>query len=108
MVFLHGDVLQLPFRPKSFNTILSPHLLHVLEDVESVLRELNNVSADKGTIHLTTLIKNNRLADSYLNLLGRAGLVIPGYPGQLLSVLDELGMNTKHYIKGNLVFISCG
>ena len=29
MVFLHGDALELPFKPKSFTTIISMNLLHV-------------------------------------------------------------------------------
>lgn len=57
MVFLHGDVLQLPFKPKSFGTVISLNLLHVLEDVKKLLQELRNVLMDGGTISLTTLRK---------------------------------------------------
>ncbi|MFC1966585.1 class I SAM-dependent methyltransferase [Chloroflexota bacterium] len=106
MVFLHGNALQLPFNPKSFKTVILLNLLHVLENVKRVLHELENVLADEGTIHLTTLIKNNRLADRYLDLLGRVGLVVPRNPDQLLAVFDELEISAKHYIKGNLMFIN--
>ena len=36
MVFLHGDALELPFKPKSFTTIISMNLLHVLDDEENL------------------------------------------------------------------------
>lgn len=37
MVFLHADALRLPFREKSFDTIISENLLHCLADTKSLL-----------------------------------------------------------------------
>jgi ubiquinone/menaquinone biosynthesis C-methylase UbiE len=107
IVFLHGDALQLPFEPKSFGTIISLNLLHVFEDkdVERVLQELRNVLLDGGTISLTTLIENNRFADKYLRMWGKAGEVVPRNANQLFSVFDALDMPIDYRIKGNLAFI---
>lgn len=105
MVFLHGDILQLPFKPKSFGTVISLNLLHVLEDVKKVLQELRNVLMDGGTISLTTLIEHNRFADKYLHMLGKAGKLFPRDAKQLFAVFDALGMPVKYRIKGNLAFI---
>jgi SAM-dependent methyltransferase len=37
MILLHADALQLPFQPKSFNTIISQNLLHCLDDTKKLL-----------------------------------------------------------------------
>lgn len=107
MVFLHGDVLQLPFKPKSFGTVISLNLLHVLEDedVKRALQGLRNALLDGGTISFTTLIENNRFADKYLCILGNAGKVVPRNANQLFGLFDELGMPVEHRIKGNIVFV---
>lgn len=105
MVFLHGDVLQLPFKPKSFGTIIAMNLLHALEDVKTMLQGLKNVLMDRGAISFTTLVENNRFADRYLHKLGEGGYLIPRSLNQLLSVFDELDMPVKYHTKGNLAFI---
>ena len=105
IVFLHGDALQLPFKPKSFSTVISLNLLHVLEDVNKVLFELRNILADGGTISLSTLIENNRVADKYLHMWGKAGEVVPRNAKQLFAVFDALNMPIEYRIKGNLAFI---
>ncbi|MEW6116769.1 MAG: class I SAM-dependent methyltransferase [Nitrospirota bacterium] len=106
MIFLHGDALHLPFKTASFSTVISLNLLHVLEDVTKVLRELKKVVADRGTISLTTMIENDRLADTYLRMLGRAGELFPRSARQLFAAFDALGIPVTYSIKGNMTFIS--
>jgi len=106
MVFVHGDALQLPFKPKSFKTVISLNLLHVLEDIKGRLHEMRNVLSDGGAIFLTTLIENNRFADKYLHMWGKAGEVVPRNADQLFAVFNVLDMPVKYRIKGNMAFIS--
>jgi SAM-dependent methyltransferase len=106
MVLMHGDALNLPFKHKSFSTVISLNLLHVLEDIKKVLLEFRNALADGGTFFLTTLIKNNRFADKYLQMWGNAGEVVPRNANQLFTVFDALDIPIKYRIKGNLAFIS--
>jgi len=108
MVFLHADALQLPFKGEIFRTIISLNLLHCLDDVKTVLKELKRVLTADGTAALTTLVRNKRWSDSYLNMLARSGVVVPRSPGHLLSAFDDLDMPVKHQIKGNLAFINYG
>jgi ubiquinone/menaquinone biosynthesis C-methylase UbiE len=105
MVFLHGDALELPFKSKSFTTILSMNLLHCLDDVGKVLRGFKNVMADGATVSFSTLIKSGRLSDSYLNMLGKADALVPRTGDQLLAIFDEVGMPVKHRVSGNMAFI---
>jgi ubiquinone/menaquinone biosynthesis C-methylase UbiE len=108
IVFLHGDALHLPFEPRSFGTIVSLNLLHVFadKDLKRVLQELKKVLMDRGTISLTTLIENNRFADKYLRMWGKAGEVVPRKANQLFSVFDALGIPIDYRIKGSLAFIN--
>ena len=107
MVFLHGNALDLPFKPKSFRTIISLNVLHMFEpeDLKRMLLELRNALANKGSISFTTLIKNDRLADRYINMLHKAGELYPRNIAQLLNVFDELSMPVKNQVKGNMAFI---
>jgi SAM-dependent methyltransferase len=105
-VFLHGDVLLLPFKPKSFGTIISLNLLHVLQDIRGVLRALGKVLMDGGTMSFTTLIANHRLADRYLQAWAKAGQVVPRTPRQLLAEFEALRMPVSYRIQGNMAFIT--
>ena len=106
VVFLHGDVRELPFKPKSFGTIICLNLLHVLEDVAGVLRALRKVLLDEGTMSFTTLIEANRLADRYLHLWAKAGELIPRTAPQLLAVFEALRLPVTYRIRGNMAFIA--
>jgi ubiquinone/menaquinone biosynthesis C-methylase UbiE len=106
VVFLHGDVRDLPFKPKSFGTIICLNLLHALEDVPGVLRGLRKVLLDEGTFAFTTLIEANRLADRYLHLWAKAGELVPRTAAQLLAIFEGLGMPVTYRIRGNMAFIA--
>ena len=106
VVFLHGDVRELPFKLKSFGTIIALNLLHVLEDVAGVLRALRKILLDEGTIAFSTLIENNRLADRYLHMWAQAGELVPRNAGQLLAIFEGLGMPITYRIRGNMAFIT--
>jgi ubiquinone/menaquinone biosynthesis C-methylase UbiE len=106
VVFLHGDVLHLPFKPQSFGTIICLNLLHVLEDIQGVLRDLRHVLTAGGTMVFTTLIENHRFADRYLHMWARAGEVIPRTASQLAAAFAALDMPVQYRIQGNMAFIT--
>ena len=108
VVFLHGDVRELPFKPESFGTIIALNLLHVLEDVPEVLRALRKILLDEGTMTFTTLIEANRLADRYLRMWAKAGELVPRTAPQLLAEFKALGLPVTYRIQGNMAFITYG
>ena len=107
MVFLHGDILRLPFKPKSFGTVMALNVLHVLQDARVVVQELRKVLLDGGMLSLTTLIEGGRLADKYLHMLGKAGALVPRTADELFAVFEALGMPIECSIQGNMAFIYC-
>jgi ubiquinone/menaquinone biosynthesis C-methylase UbiE len=108
VVFLHGDVLHLPFKPKSFGTIIAMNLLHVLGDIQRLLLAFRKVLLDEGTMAFTTLIENNRWADRYLHMWARAGEVVPRTGPQLFAEFAALGLPITYRIQGNMAFITYG
>jgi SAM-dependent methyltransferase len=108
LVFIHGDALQLPFRARSFETLISLNLLHVLENVRGAVLEMRRVLSAEGTASLTTLVENDRLADRYLHVWGRAGELIPRREEEVLAAFRNAEMAVECRTKGNLAFIRYG
>lgn len=108
MVFIHGDALRLPFKPKSIRTIISINLLHVLKDIDGILNQLTKVLTDGGTISFTSLILNNRLADKYLYAVASTGAAVPRTAEQLISIFAKASMPVEYELKGNMAFIYYG
>jgi ubiquinone/menaquinone biosynthesis C-methylase UbiE len=109
MVFLQGDALQLPFKPHSIRTVISMNLLHVIPELNDVVKGIKNILENNGTAVFTTLVKSKRsLANRYLNYMGSLGEAVPRDISQLLAVFQELNMPVKHEIAGNLAFINYG
>ncbi len=108
MVFMHGDALQLPFAPKTFRTIISLNLLHVLDDINKLLIDVNNILTDDGMVYFTSLIRGNRIADKYLKIWENAGEVVSRNTEQLHAFFNELEMPIKCDVNGNMAFIQYG
>lgn len=105
LIFLHADALDLPFAPKTFNTIISLNLLHVLDDIDNLLNSLKTVLAEDGEILFTTLVKGDRLADKYLKVWEDAGEVISRNIDDLKIIFEKMGMSFTYDLKGNMAFI---
>lgn len=108
MVFLQADALWLPFREKSFDTVISENLLHCLSDTKSLLKELKNIISEDGRMYFTTLVKTNRFFDRYLEALAAVGKLVSRSMGDHQTIFNQLGMPIKYNINGNLASIYYG
>ena len=107
LVFLHADALDLPFKDKSFETILSENLLHCLRDTSILLEQLKKIKASDGKIYFTTLIKNNRFSDKYLEALAEKGKIVPRFEEDHQRIFSECGLEAKYESTGNALSIRC-
>ncbi len=107
LVFLHADALNLPFRSGTIPTVISLNLLHCLEDMEAVLREWKRVSTAGGSVAATTLIRNNRWGDGYLNVLSRTDQMFSRGADQLCEVFQKADLPAELHTRGNLALIHC-
>jgi len=108
MFFLHADALQLPFKANIFQTVISLNLLHCLDDVKTVLKEIKRVLSQSGNLSITTLVQSSRWSNHYLNMLSKSGALISRSQNELLSAFTDMEMKITHQIKGNLAFIKYG
>ncbi len=107
LVFLHADALQFPFRAKAFKTIISENLLHCLDDTNILLKQLDKIILKNGKMFFTTLVRNNRFADKYLETLADSGKLVSRTMVDHKEVFDQLSMSAKYETKGNILSICC-
>jgi hypothetical protein len=53
-----------------------------------------------GRAFFSTLIKSGRISDHYLDMLGKAGAVVPRTAGQLSGIFDEAAMPIEYVMSG--------
>lgn len=107
LVFLHSDALHLPFQENAFTTIISENLLHCLDDTIILLEQLKNIVSKNGKIYFTTLVKNNRLADKYLQALADSGKLISRTAADHKEIFKQVGLAAKFEATGNILSIQC-
>lgn len=107
LVFLHSDVLHLPFQRNTFTTIISENLLHCLKDTSILLKQLTNILSKNGKIYFTTLVKNDRFADKYLQALADNGKLISRTVADHKEIFKQVGMAAKYETTGNILSMKC-
>lgn len=75
IVFLQADLLDLPFRPGAFRTVMSMGMLHLFADAAPLAARLESLLLPDGALYLTSLVENGRIGDRYLRFLHRGGEV---------------------------------
>jgi len=106
LVFLHADALQLPFQENIFTTILSENLLHCLSDISILLKQLKSITKKDGKMYFTTLVKNNRLADKYLEALAESGKLVSREVGDHETVFEQVDLSAKYETTGNILVVN--
>ena len=109
VALLHADALELPFHPNTFAAVICLNLLHVFDDENAgrLLVQLKKASMEGGRIFFTTLVKNSRLADKYLQMWANAGELFPRDATRLLSIVNAAGLTADCHLRGNLAFVHC-
>lgn len=72
---LLGDICCLPFRDLSFDATLSTHVLHLIKEWKTALREIARVT--RHILISSTCIAPNPLMEAYRRLLEERGYVFP-------------------------------
>ena len=104
---LQADLSDPPFRPASFHTALCMNVLHHFADAGSLITGLKKLLVDGGLLHLTSLVKGNRLiGDNFLNSLYRWGdFVHPRTELELENLLTgSFGQSVSYRIQGNMAY----
>lgn len=107
IVFLHCDALRLPFQENAIATILSENLLHCLSDTNVLLKQLKTIISGSGKMYFTTLVKNNRFADKYLEALADSGKLISRPVSDHKGIFGQIGLSATFETMGNILKIYC-
>jgi len=85
------------------------NLIHVFDDITNVLASFKNVLTENGTMTLSTLIKNGRITDKYLDvMLKKTSGVAPKTYEQLREYFTKSQLPVTYDDHGNMVFITHG
>lgn len=103
--FLHADAIQLPFKENTFTTILSENLLHCLNDTGLLLKQLKSIISKNGNMYFTTLVKANRFADKYLEVLADSGKLVSRAEVDHKKVFEQVGLSAEYKTTGNVLVI---
>jgi SAM-dependent methyltransferase len=109
VVLLQADLLDLPFRPGCFETVLSMGMLHLFKDAgaAALLRGLVANLTVGGGLFLTSLVAERAVGRCYLAMLHRAGEVAtPRRVERLGSLLRaELGEAVECQREGSMAYV---
>lgn len=102
LVFLQADLLDLPFRPATMETVLCMGMLHLFDKPTRLVASLRALLVPGGTCYLTSLVENDRFGDRYLRFLHRAGEVAPPRHAEALQAL--LAPAFSVCLQGNMAY----
>lgn len=106
VAFLQADLLDPPFRPGAFRTVMSMGMLHLFADVGPIAARLESLLLPDGDLYLTSLVENGRIGDRYLRFLHRRGEVAaPSTAAALESQLrGALRRPLEYSVTGNMAY----
>lgn len=108
VILLQADLSDQPLRPGSFHTVLCMNVLHLFQDAEGLISNLNGLLTNDGCLFLTSLISSNRfIGDAYLRALYRAKeFVRPRSRSELEKIVNDSGVREVSLsVKGNMAFV---
>jgi len=105
LLFLHADALHLPFQENAFETILSENLLHCLSNTSILLKQLEKIISQNGKMYFTTLVKNSRFADKYLEALADGDKLVSRTVADHEEIFEQTGISAKYETTGNILSI---
>ncbi len=85
ILFVQGDVFDLPFEDSFFDTVLAQGIVHMFDEKERLLHELSRVKKPDAPLYFTSLVANNTLGKRYLGQLQKAGEVAGIHSGESLK-----------------------
>jgi SAM-dependent methyltransferase len=106
-ILLQADLLDLPFRPGRFASVMCMGLLHIFPDPQLLVAGLEAQCAPGADLFMSSLVRAGRLlGDRYLALLERSGqIAAPRTEAQLLAALGRRPRRVAVARRGNSLFI---
>jgi ubiquinone/menaquinone biosynthesis C-methylase UbiE len=109
VLLLQADLSDLPFRRKSFRTVMCLNVLHQFADAGALVSGFRELLSDEGVLYLTSLISNNRtIGDWYIKALYRSGeFVRPRNERDLRELfVRDFDRRVSYVEKGSMAFVT--
>lgn len=107
IVFLQADALCLPIGDKALSTIICHGGFHLFPALDRIVAEWRRVLVPDGGLYVTSLVKERRLGNVYLQLLARAGEVSEPMSAEQVRRIVGAGMGcaTELAVEGNFAYV---
>lgn len=105
IVFIQGDILDLPFKNHVFDAVASFGVLHIFDDKFRLLTELERVKRGGGHLYYSSLVGNNAIGRKYLEILKQAGEVATCHSSESLdNLISTMSFGHKSDSIGNMAY----
>lgn len=106
VLFIQGDVFDLPFADDTFGSVMSHGLLHMFDRKKDILSELERVKDVNGSISVTSLVSNMGVGRKYLALLEKSGQTAKNMTSDSLNtILNTRPLDYTLCTQGNIAYI---
>ncbi len=107
VIFLQGDVFDLPFADNSFGSVMSAGLLHMFDRKKDILDELERVKDNNGSISVISLVSNIGVGRKYLSILEKSGQTAKTLSSDSLNnLLNSRPLDYTLCTRGNIAYIN--
>jgi SAM-dependent methyltransferase len=106
LALLQADMLRTPFRAGAFDVVICLHVVHVLDDLNGLLGEMERILKPGGELFLTSVVLVDGCRDRYLRMLaGRGIMAAPRRADDILATArSHFKTQPTGYVKGSLLF----
>ena len=106
IIFIQGEIFNLPFKHQAFDTVTSFGVIHIFDDKLSLLTELERVKQKHGLTYFSSLVGNSFIGRRYLEILKKAGEVATCHSSSsLTSLLSTMPYHYKIHSIGNMAYV---
>ena len=104
--FVQGDIFRLPFHSASFDSVISNGLIHMFDEKEQIIMEMERVKVPAGSLFFSSLVANNRIGKAYLSALKKSGEVATVHSSESLrNRLQNMPYQYDLASIGNMAYI---
>ena len=108
VTFLRSDALQMPFKDKTVQTVLSFGIFHIFNNPKELIKETVRILKPKGELFLSSLCTDRKISKKYLSFLHKKGYVAkPLASIEIVDIIEKNGISiTEKIVKGGMVYLS--
>jgi ubiquinone/menaquinone biosynthesis C-methylase UbiE len=106
-VRIQADLFDLPFRARSFDSVMSMGVLHLFDDATGLLARLRELLAPGGKLFFSSLVNDTPRATRYMAMLHRKGHIArPRSFAEVRAMAEASGARVDAERRGSMAYLS--